>query len=182
MKHKSKETNKEKKINAFINSKKSSNFWLMLILADVLLILFFGYLIYKSIFTTHIYDDVVIIKQEVVQETEPEPEIEKPKPVVEKKAVEPEKTEPKISVISERASSKTRKVTFRYFDDAREVAVVGGFTMRKPWAMKNKGEYWETSMVIYPGRYRYLFIVDGEEISDPHAKEYEDGKSVMVIK
>ncbi len=166
---------KEKKINAFINSKKSSNFWLMLILVDVLLILFFGYLIYKSIFVTHVYDDVVIVKQEK--------EVVEPEPIVEKEVVvEPKKAEPKISVIYEKANTKTRKVTFRYFGEAREVAVVGGFTMRKPWPMKDKGKYWETTMVIYPGKYRYLFIVDGKEISDPYAKQYEDGKSVMVIK
>ncbi|MBT6715728.1 MAG: hypothetical protein HOB19_04630, partial [Elusimicrobiaceae bacterium] len=72
-------TNKENKINAFINSKKSANFWLILILLDVLLILFFGYLIYKSVFATDVYDNIKLPTKEeiVVEETIVEPEVKK---------------------------------------------------------------------------------------------------------
>jgi hypothetical protein len=167
-------TNKENKINAFINSKKSANFWLILILLDVLLILFFGYLIYKSVFATDVYDNIKLPTKEevVVEETIVEPEVKK---------IEV-KQEVKQSIIVKKTNAKTRHVIFRYWGEAREVAVVGGFTMRKPWPMKYKGDYWETAIVIYPGTYRYLFIVDGETLADPYARTYEDGKSVMIIK
>ena len=89
--------------------------------------------------------------------------------------------EPKRQSVFISGSGKTRKVTFKYYGDANKVSIVSGFTMRKPIALKKSGGVWSTTLVIYPGEYRYLYIVDGKEIPDPNA-EQEDGRSILVVK
>jgi 1,4-alpha-glucan branching enzyme len=56
---------------------------------------------------------------------------------------------------------------------AQVVAVAGSFnswdTKRTP--MRKDQDVWKTTVWLPPGRYEYRFIVDGEWINDPAAKE-----------
>ena len=79
-------------------------------------------------------------------------------------------------------TGKWRKVTFRYFDEAKNVAIVSGFTMRKPQNLKKVKDIWETTLTIAPGTYKYMFIVDGKELKDPYNKQEDNGRSVIVVK
>ena len=79
-------------------------------------------------------------------------------------------------------TGKWRKVTFKYFGEAKSVAIVSGFTMRKPQALKKVKGVWETTLTIAPGTYKYMFIVDGQEVKDPYNKQEDSGRSVINIK
>ena len=109
---------------------------------------------------------------------------EEPKviPAEESKPQEPAQTEQKESVIiKQKANSKYRQVTFRYYGEGKKVAVVSGFTMAKPRALTKKDGYWETTLSISPGTYKFLYIVDGQQITDPYSEE-KDGRSLLVVK
>lgn len=84
-------------------------------------------------------------------------------------------------VVAGNPKSKYRKVTFRWFGDGQKVQIVSGFTMSKPQALKKKGDHWETTLSIAPGTYKFLYIIDGENRTDPYAPE-KDGRSVVEIK
>ena len=92
------------------------------------------------------------------------------------------KAEPKRQSVFVSGTGKTRKVTFKYYGNAKKVSIISGFTMRKPMSLKKMGNIWATTLVIYPGEYKYMFIVDGKEIPDPNAAKQVDGRSVVVIK
>ena len=94
----------------------------------------------------------------------------------------PAETEPaKGSVLIEKnAKSKYRKVTFRWYGEGEKVAVVSGFTMSKPKALTKKQDYWEITLSIAPGTYKFLYVVDGKNRRDPYSPE-QDGRSVVVI-
>ncbi|MBO7238791.1 MAG: hypothetical protein J6U96_05930 [Elusimicrobiaceae bacterium] len=97
-------------------------------------------------------------------------------------APKPVTAEKKESVLVKiNPKSKYRQVTFRYFGNAKEAAVVSGFTMSKPRAMTQKNGVWETTLAIAPGTYKYLFVIDGKQQPDPYA-EQKDGRSVLVVK
>lgn len=138
------------------------------------------------------------VKAEVKQEEPaPAPEVKKEEPKkeevkkVETKKAETKKAEPKKEAAQKEqpkkksvfisGSGKTRKVTFKYYGNAKKVAVVGGFTMSRPVAMKKSGKEWSTSVVLFPGTYKYMFIVDGKTIADPNGR-IADGKSVFTAK
>jgi len=58
--------------------------------------------------------------------------------------------------------------------EARSVSVSGDFNAWSTDAapMRSRGEgHWETTVALPPGRYQYKFVVDGEWIADPLAKE-----------
>lgn len=84
-------------------------------------------------------------------------------------------------VVAGNPKSKYRKVTFRWFGEGKKVQIVSGFTMSKPQALKKKGDYWETTLSIAPGTYKFLYIIDGENRRDPYSPE-KDGRSVVEIK
>ncbi|GHT39491.1 hypothetical protein FACS189437_02980 [Bacteroidia bacterium] len=84
------------------------------------------------------------------------------------------------SVFIEPTKSYTRKVTFKYFGPAKSVSIVSGFTMTKPQPLKKVNGAWEGSFIIYPGEYKYLFVVDGVQTLDPNTEE-KDGRSFIVI-
>ena len=91
-------------------------------------------------------------------------------------------TEKKISVIvGHNPKSKYRRVTFRWYGEGEKVAIVSGFTMSKPQALKKKDGYWETTLSILPGTYRFLYVIDGVNTRDPYSPE-EEGRSVVEIK
>ncbi|WP_424245057.1 hypothetical protein Dip510_000169 [Elusimicrobium posterum] len=93
------------------------------------------------------------------------------------------KIEPRQSVIVEPSkSSKTRSVTFKFFDGGDKVQIASGFTMAKPQNLKkDKDGVWSGTFIIYPGEYKYIFIVDGRNTLDPYA-EVKDGRSLVVVK
>ncbi len=68
---------------------------------------------------------------------------------------------------------------------AKAVALIGDFNGWKagtlPLARKAAGD-WEILLPLPPGRYRYLFVVDGQERPDPAAKENEpvSGRTASV--
>ena len=97
------------------------------------------------------------------------------------KKEEAQKNQPKKKSVFISGSGKTRKVTFKYYGNAKKVAVVGGFTMSRPVALKKSGKEWSTSVVIFPGTYKYMFVVDGKTITDPNGR-IDDGKSVFTAK
>ena len=143
------------------------------------------------------------VKQEIKKEEpkkeeikEPVKEIEKEKIAEVKKQTEEVKALPKKepkevqTVVADNdkesikisGSGKWRQVTFRYFDTAKSVAIVSGFTSTKPRDLKKVNGVWEITLTISPGTYRYLFIVDGKEIKDPYNKQESNGRSLIVIK
>lgn len=93
----------------------------------------------------------------------------------------PAREETKQSVLVEKnAKSKYRQVTFRWYGEGEKVAVVSGFTNRKPKALTQKDTYWETTLAIAPGTYKFLYVVDGKNTLDPYSPQ-KDGRSVLVI-
>lgn len=92
----------------------------------------------------------------------------------------PAPKEVKESIIIGPAVGKYRRVTFRWFGEGNKVSVVSGFTMSKPQALKKVGDYWETTLSIAPGTYKFLYIIDGKNTLDPYAAE-KDGRSLLVV-
>ncbi len=142
---------------------------------------------------TDVQENILVEEEKLPQEEAPSVKPEEPKPAqdeaeaknakpaeatAEKPAV---KAEPKKQSVFVSGTGKTRKVTFKYYGNAKKVSIISGFTMRKPVALKKVGGVWSTTLVIYPGEYRYMFVVDGKETPDPNALQ-DDGRSVVVIK
>ncbi len=181
--------------------------WLFLIIVDVVFLCVFGFFLYKNLSARLLApaDPAEIVA--AVEEVAPAPEVEEvvevaPAPAAEPQtpvvAPEPEKkaepaqpapqaepaqpAEKKESIlIKTNPKSKFRQVTFRYYGEGKKVAVVSGFTMAKPRALTKKNGYWETTLAIAPGSYKFLYVVDGEQITDPYS-EQKDGRSVLVVK
>jgi len=105
-----------------------------------------------------------------------EPE-DKPAQAEEKPANEAKKS---VIVAVNPKSSKYRRVTFRWFGEGEKVSVVSGFTMSKPLPLKKKKDYWETTLSIAPGTYKFLYVVDGVNTKDPYSEE-KDGRSVLIV-
>ena len=127
------------------------------------------------------------VEEITVEPVAVEPE---PLPVPEPKASAKEETAPSVQadqpakasvvVANNPKSSKYRRVTFRYFGEGKKVSIVSGFTMAKPQALRKKNGAWETTLSISPGKYRFLFIVDGVNTPDPYSPQ-ENGRSVLIV-
>ena len=91
---------------------------------------------------------------------------------------QPEKKESVLVKVNPK--SKYRRVTFRWFGEGEKVSIVSGFTMAKPQALRKRGDYWETTLSIAPGAYKFLYIIDGKNTLDPYSEE-KDGRSYIVI-
>jgi 1,4-alpha-glucan branching enzyme len=72
-------------------------------------------------------------------------------------------------------AAKAFKVTFALSEpNAKHVSLCGEFN---GWASdatpmkRDDGGNWETTVALPPGRYEYKFIVDGQWIPDPQARE-----------
>ncbi len=80
--------------------------------------------------------------------------------------------------LTNKKTSKRIPVVFEYEDsNAKEVSVVGDFNDWDPkkGKMVNLGSgLWSTTFYLYPGRYEYLFNVDGKYVLDPKAKHVVD--------
>lgn len=81
-------------------------------------------------------------------------------------------------------------VRFIYTDgQAREVCVAGSFNQWSPktYCMRKEGDTWAFDVFLPPGRYQYVFIIDGTtSIPDPGAFMTEDTgfgakNSVLVV-
>lgn len=119
----------------------------------------------------------------VADKTAPAPEpakTEEVKPAEAAPAVvaQPEKKESVLVKVNPK--SKYRRVTFRWFGEGEKVSIVSGFTMAKPQALRKRGDYWETTLSIAPGAYKFLYIIDGKNTLDPYSEE-KDGRSYIVI-
>lgn len=117
-------------------------------------------------------------KEEVKKEEIKE---EKPAEKVETTNIATAPTEAKKQSVFISGTGKTRKVTFKYYDDAKKVAIISGFTSRKPVSLVKKNGVWETTLVLYPGDYKYMYIVDNVEVLDPNAPA-ENGRSVLKVR
>lgn len=192
-------------------SSANKDLWLFLIVIDIICLCVFGFFLYKNLSKQFfvpaderaaleaVVNEEGNVTQEVVLAPEAAPAV---KEIVNNIAAEPVETkeyaskpaetgktvsvqeEPKKeSVIVEvnPKSSKYRRVTFRYYGKGKKVSIVSGFTMSKPQPLRKKGDYWETTLSIAPGRYRFLYIVDGVNTPDPYSPE-EEGRSVVEIK
>lgn len=127
------------------------------------------------------------IKKQEVSEVKEQPKEEvKPLPQKEPKEVQTQTTETKNDVKKESikvsGTGKWRQVTFKYFDAAKSVAIVSGFTSTKPRDLKKVNGVWEITLTISPGTYRYMFVVDGKETKDPYNNQESNGRSLIVIK
>lgn len=130
------------------------------------------------------------VKAPKVQEITAEPVVVVPEPVAEPAPKADEQEQPaeqaekpaKASVVvaDNPKSSKYRRVTFRYFGEGKKVSIVSGFTMAKPQSLRKKNGAWETTLSIAPGKYRFLFIVDGVNTPDPYSPQ-ENGRSVLIV-
>ena len=130
------------------------------------------------------------VKAPKVQEIAAEPVVVVPEPVAEPAPKAAEQEQPaeqaekpaKASVVvaDNPKSSKYRRVTFRYFGEGKKVSIVSGFTMAKPQALRKKNGAWETTLSIAPGKYRFLFIVDGVNTPDPYSPQ-ENGRRVLIV-
>lgn len=130
------------------------------------------------------------VKAPKVQEIAAEPVVVVPEPVAapapkadeqEQPAEQAEKPAKASVVVADNPkSSKYRRVTFRYFGEGKKVSIVSGFTMAKPQALRKKNGAWETTLSIAPGKYRFLFIVDGVNTPDPYSPQ-EKGRSVLIV-
>ena len=89
----------------------------------------------------------------------------------------------------QRQKLRERTVEFRLsMAQARTVCVVGTFnnwdTKRTP--MQKDATGWKANVPLGPGRYEYRFVVDGQWLSDPNAKEsvgndFGSTNSVLVV-
>jgi 1,4-alpha-glucan branching enzyme len=70
---------------------------------------------------------------------------------------------------------------------AQSVAIAGSFNSWQPEQAKTTGNGgWVKELTIAPGRYEYMFVVDGQWMADPNAKEFAPNpfggqNSVLVI-
>lgn len=196
----------EAKLPAQGNNK---DIWLFLIIVDVIFLCVFGFFLYKNLSARLLAPAenspaaAPAVEEPAQQEPQPQEEIvveetvsvtpqvpaaqpqEAPAPAVQPAAPVQETApakpaEQKESIIVKSGKSKYRQVTFRYFGDADKVSIVSGFTMSKPRALKKKKDYWEVTLGIAPGTYKFLYIVDGKQTLDPYAEE-DDGRSILVV-
>ena len=66
-----------------------------------------------------------------------------------------------------------------YRPDAQQLAITGNFTEWKTVSMKRTGPggYWEVTLKLPKGEYRYAYILDGhQQLADPtvQAREQDD--------
>jgi hypothetical protein len=70
---------------------------------------------------------------------------------------------------------------------AQSVAVAGSFNSWQPEQANSTGNgAWIKELTIGPGRYEYMFVVDGQWLADPNAREFTPNpfggqNSVLVV-
>lgn len=86
-------------------------------------------------------------------------------------------------------SAKGKKVEFGYVAMAESVSVAGSFNNWDAAAnplRRVEGDRWSIEMKLPKGRHEYLFVVDGQWMSDPRCKQsvpnpHGGENSVLVI-
>ena len=100
------------------------------------------------------------------------------------------KLEPVAAGEAAPAAPKTNHVSLELVKpDAKTVCVAGSFNEwkpeRMPLASLGNG-HWAGELAVKPGRHEYLFVVDGQWLPDPNAKEsvqnpFGGRNSVLVV-
>ena len=89
-----------------------------------------------------------------------------------------------------KGKTKRRRITLTLeAPDAKHVVFVGDFNnwdSKKHPMKKNKSMVWEKTVVLYPGRYEYKFLVDGqwrEDTDNPSTSWNQVGtiNSILVV-
>ncbi len=106
----------------------------------------------------------------------PKPAAVKPE-LIKARATDPDSLEPRVVKITTTAPvlPNVGTVSFELVKPgAKQVCVAGSFNDWKPettpLVAKGNGR-WVGDLTIKPGRYEYLFVVDGQWLPDPNAKE-----------
>ena len=72
-------------------------------------------------------------------------------------------------------SPKQIEVTFQLISpQAKVVQIVGDFTKWEPVSLARKNGVWQVTLKLKPGKYKYIYIVDGNPYIDPTTDVYED--------
>ena len=102
----------------------------------------------------------IVAKSSVTQPVAAKP-VEAVKPVLAPKpVVAPAPTQPKVRLEFSKPG-------------AQSVAIAGSFNSWQPEQAKTTGNGgWVKELSIAPGRYEYMFVVDGQWMADPNAKEF----------
>ena len=88
------------------------------------------------------------------------------------------------------ASSKANRISLELIKpDAKNVFVAGSFNGWKPETtplMRLGNGRWAGDLAVKPGRHEYLFVVDGQWLPDPNAREsvqnpFGGRNSVLVV-
>jgi hypothetical protein len=109
-----------------------------------------------------------------------EPTLETPAAV--EPTVSPAQTET-APAVSESAPVEKRRILFSLpRPNAKSVTIVGDFNNWQPDVMEKHGRKWERVVLLEPGSYSYMFVVDKKRIRDPNNKTTADGKSVITVK
>ena len=72
-------------------------------------------------------------------------------------------------------SPRNIEVTFRInYPQAKVVQIAGDFTRWEPSLLTKKNGFWEINLKLRPGKYRYIYLIDGQTYIDPQKDVYED--------
>lgn len=126
-------------------------------------------------------EKVAIVEPQEVQISSVVAQIPQEEPVVsDKKEEVVSKSKQQSVFVAVNPKSKYRRVTFRWYGEGKTVSIVSGFTMSKPQHLKKHADYWETTLSILPGTYKFLYIIDGVNTMDPNV-DAKDGRSLITI-
>ena len=82
------------------------------------------------------------------------------------------------------ADDRLRNILFTFHSSgARDVHIIGDFNrwFREPLERKS-GRTWTITKAVPPGRYEYVFVVDGRRLPDPNnRRRTSDGRSILVV-
>ena len=94
--------------------------------------------------------------------------------------------------IPTKIGAKKRNTAVEYFaPEANTVAVAGdfnGWDIQAHMLKKSKAGWWKTNLKLAPGRYRYRFVVNGEQwTEDPEnpnkeANEFDSYNSILEVR
>lgn len=102
--------------------------------------------------------------------------IKKTKTTSTRKAKTPAQSVPvAVTNVTSEPTPRVGQISFELVKpDAKSVAVAGSFNDWKPettpLAPAGNGR-WVTGLQVAPGRHEYLFVVDGQWVTDPNARE-----------
>ena len=103
--------------------------------------------------------------------------------------IKPRAQEKELSKSSPKAAGKAQAVELKIeVPQAKTVSVAGTFNNwdDKKTPLQKDGKGWKAVLPLSPGRYEYKFVVDGNWVCDPKAKEavqngFGSSNSVLVV-